>query len=186
MPAIFFDTETTGKYNFRGDFEDADQPDLVQLAFMVDDDEGNNLACNYFPVIPNKDVEAGAEAVHGKSRQWLEKYGVSIGHATSIFQVFYGRCNVAVAHNIKFDLAIMKRAYFMAGKDFFDHADPHCTMLGSSNLCKLPGRGRSYKWPKLDEAYRLLVNKGGFEHAHDALADVKACREIYYATRSQT
>ena len=54
-------------------------------------------------------------------------------------------------------------------------------MMASSFVLKLPGRfGNSYKWPKLSEAYETLVDEEGFEGAHDAMADVRACRAVYY------
>ncbi len=37
------------------------------------------------------------------------------------------------------------------------------------------------KWPKLQEAYKALVNSDGFTGAHSADADAKACLEILRA-----
>ena len=51
-------------------------------------------------------------------------------------------------------------------------------MLSSMPVLKLPGRYGNYKWPKLEEAYKFLVDPAGFEDAHDALVDVKACAAV--------
>ena len=59
-----------------------------------------------------------------------------------------------------------------------------CTMLNTVEIVKIPGR-KGYKWPKLDEAYRILVDPDGFEGAHDALADVKACRKVFYNLKKE-
>ena len=57
-------------------------------------------------------------------------------------------------------------------KEFF------CTMRAMTNVVKIPSP-RGYKWPKLSEAYRFLFNRD-LEGAHDAMADVRACAEIYF------
>jgi hypothetical protein len=50
---------------------------------------------------------------------------------------------------------------------------------------KLPNSRGGYKWPTLDEAYRVLVDPSGFKDAHDAMADTRACRGVYYALRAR-
>jgi hypothetical protein len=54
------------------------------------------------------------------------------------------------------------------------------------NICKLPSKyPGEYKWPRLIEAYRHAFGKD-FTGAHDALADVRACKEIYFWLKVQT
>lgn len=48
-----------------------------------------------------------------------------------------------------------------------------CTMRGSTDFCKLQGRGFSYKPPKLAELHRFLFNEW-FDGAHNAIVDVEA------------
>jgi len=50
-----------------------------------------------------------------------------------------------------------------------------CIMMASTNVCKLPGMYEDYKWPRLDEAYKIIV-KGdpariGGAQTHRALSD---------------
>jgi len=54
-----------------------------------------------------------------------------------------------------------------------------CTMKEMTPICKIPGRYDEFKWPRLTEAYRHAFG-GEFGNAHDALADVRACKEIYF------
>lgn len=85
-----------------------------------------------------------------------------------------------VAHNIQFDMNIMAAQFARIGHEFNTSEGIFCTMRASSVVLKLPGRHGQFKWPKLIEAYQSLVDEEGFEGAHDAFADVKACRSVYY------
>jgi len=50
-----------------------------------------------------------------------------------------------------------------------------CVMLASKDVCKIPGLYEDYKWPKLDEAYRIIVkgDPAGIKgvQSHRALSD---------------
>lgn len=48
-----------------------------------------------------------------------------------------------------------------------------------AGICKLPGQYGDWKWPKLTEAYQHAFGKT-FDGAHDALADVRACKDVYF------
>lgn len=51
---------------------------------------------------------------------------------------------------------------------------PFCLMLLSTNECKLPGYYQEYKWPRLEEAYDILVQNKDPElslNAHRAKSD---------------
>lgn len=51
-----------------------------------------------------------------------------------------------------------------------------CIMLEAMNICKIPGYN-GYKWPTLDEAYRILVDKP-LNQLHRALDDTNHACEI--------
>ncbi|MDR2866369.1 MAG: 3'-5' exonuclease [Methanomassiliicoccaceae archaeon] len=57
-----------------------------------------------------------------------------------------------------------------------------CIMMASKNVCRLPGLYDDYKYPKLEEAYRMIVkgdpaNIGG-KQAHRALSDAVMASHI--------
>jgi DNA polymerase III epsilon subunit-like protein len=56
-------------------------------------------------------------------------------------------------------------------------------MHAATPVCKIlhakPRHDQDYKWPKLSEAYRYFFGRA-LEGAHDALVDVKACRDVYF------
>ena len=55
-------------------------------------------------------------------------------------------------------------------------------MKESTDFCRLPGN-YGFKYPNLTELHRKLFKKA-FDDAHDALADVRACKAAYYELRT--
>jgi DNA polymerase-3 subunit epsilon len=60
-----------------------------------------------------------------------------------------------------------------------------CIMLASKNVCRLPGLYEEYKWPKLEEAYSIIVDgdPAGIngEQTHRALSDAVMASHILIA-----
>ena len=82
-----------------------------------------------------------------------------------------------------FDIRIMANTYLRSGFPIDSLQVPKriCTMQASTDVLKLPGKfAGKHKWPTLDEAYRHLVDPAGFDGAHDALVDTKACAEVLW------
>lgn len=184
MSVMFFDTETTGKYDFKAPHDAPQQPHLVQIAMILDDLEGNTIE-EYETIIRlgNVNIPISAQEIHGISTAIANAHGIDVKIALNKFDEFWQASNRIVAHNIEFDKKVMRTAYHRAGMEgLFGMTPTYCTMKHSTDLLKLPGR-YGYKWPKLDEAYRVLVDIEGFEGAHNALNDVRACRSVYYALR---
>ena len=190
MP-LFFDTETTGFPQDKLPLDDPVQPHMVQIAAILDDENGNTKAS--INIIINADcglVPERAYNIHKISEAIYKEFGVSYVVALASFISLVKCTDVIVAHNIAFDLKILKTAYARIDKlesftSRIQSKPQYCTMLGTIDIVKIPSaRGRGgYKWPKLDEAYRVLVNPAGFSGAHDALEDVKACREVFYSLK---
>ena len=185
MSILFFDTETTGLLKFKEEYTSENQPHLVQIACILDDLEGNTIE-EYETIIRTSDVNIPpcAAEIHGITTAIANKSGILPETALGVFKDFAHKANRIVAHNIDFDIKVMKTAFYRARiDDFFTVIPTYCTKEKSTDILKLPGRYNSYKWPTLDEAYRVLVDVKGFEGAHNALVDVHACRKVYYALR---
>ena len=192
MP-LFFDTETTGFPQDKLPLDHPGQPHIIQIAAILDDENCNIKAS--MNMIINADcgpVPEGAYNVHKISEEIYKKFGVSCLVALALFNNLVQRTDVIVAHNISFDLKLLKTAYARMGKlerftSDIQSKPQFCTMLATTDIVKIPSpRGRGgYKWPKLDEAYRVLVNPSGFAGAHDAFEDVKACREVFYSLKKE-
>jgi len=185
---LFFDTETTGLVKPNLPLDHPSQPHIVQVAAILSDDVGRELACFCTLISPtNWVIEAEAEAVHGISMSDCKRWGLPIEAGMAMLSQFVYRSSRFIAHNMDFDSKVVGSEYLRLGKSncpFIvppDGKDSYCTMKASTDVCKLPGRFRSgYKWPKLVEAHRHFFQED-FDGAHDALVDVRACKRVYFA-----
>lgn len=174
---LYADTETTGMWDFKAGVEDAKQPHLVQVAAILASEAGVESWKTYVKLPAGANIEPGAAKVHGITPAMLENEGMPLLDALSTLKSMMLVADCLVCHNVSFDEKVLKSAYFRA-KIPFQPLPTFCTMQATTKICKLPGK-YGYKWPTLDEAYRILVDPAGFEGAHDALADVKACRAVH-------
>lgn len=190
MNLLFFDTETTGFPQKKLPLNDERQPRLVQLAMIEDRDDELLLEYDTIVKVPDGfEVPEASCAVHGITTQRSLSEGCEPEKVCEDFFDAIDRCDLIIAHNYSFDVFISNIQFARLGLGKCLEAiklKPHfCTMIASMNICKLPGKYGSYKWPTLDEAYRILVDPAGFEGAHDALNDVRACRKVYYALKER-
>ena len=192
MKPLFLDTETTGFANKREGLDHHSQPYLIQLGLRLDD-EGKKVRAQVNLLLDHKDITIPAESsnVHGLFVSTVEDFGISPISAISTFHNLVEKADVIVAHNMAFDLKIIQIAYARLGKittftEKIQTKPIFCTMEATTEICKIPSpRGNGYKWPKLDEAYRTLVDPNGFDGAHDAMNDVNACRKVFYALKNE-
>lgn len=171
MIALFFDSETTGFGKAR----------LVQLGCIVQDTDTNRILSemNFMATTDGFQIPKQASDIHGITNDLADNYGIPMLSIDSLFAMMLMNSDIVVAHNINFDLTIIKHNLALSGKIIADKKQ-FCTMANTTNVLKLPGQfGGSYKWPKLQEAYTHYFGKQ-FDNAHDAMADVRACRDIYF------
>lgn len=186
---LFFDTETTGLPLFKEPATHPKQPDVIQLACILSDEETiyASLCCILNPSDINEDwsIHPMAAAAHGISEEIIRTTGIDTKSALDLFLALLDIADTLVCHNVTFDKKLIMGAMFKAGYGIDHHrkleeGNYYCTMTKSTDLCKIPKKnGYGYKWPKLMELYKFLFNEE-FEGAHDALADVKATRRCYY------
>lgn len=183
MITLFFDTETTGFK--REDFI----PEIVQIAAILQDTVTLRVLAEINLIVaPHNPIPKEATAIHGISTKLAVNYGLDQHQAQEIFYRLLQRCDMLVAHNLDFDLEMVElnwlETYLMAKEK-----EQFCTMNELTPIMKLPKTGKNhyhddkypdFKAPRLQEAYNHFFGKD-FEGAHDAMADVRACRDIYLA-----
>jgi len=188
MGILFFDTETTGKRLPKVPVSDDRQPNLVQLAAILTDDNLNEVSsvnCIVYPY--NWTISDEVAAIHGISQEKAERYGVGLTAAVRMFADLADNADRFAAHNEEFDTFIMRRAAHLAGgytEDFFAGKKVMCTMRAATPvvqiLHKAPRHAKDWKYPKLEECYRHFFNEE-LVGAHDALNDVRATIRVYRA-----
>lgn len=179
---LFFDTETTGKADFRAEPDAPHQPRLVQFAALLCEDNGDEVGLASLIIRPHQfTIPADASAIHGITTQKALDCGVHLESALDLFVSWSTAAKPIVAHNIQFDRWILLGEMMRSGaiKPEYIFHDGFCTMKAMTQMCKLPGNYGDYKWPKLIEAYRHCFGCD-FDKAHDALADVLACKKVYF------
>ena len=199
--AIFFDTETTGLPLFSEPSEHPDQPHIVQLAgCLVDLDTRTTLASLDVIIRPDGwEIPAEVSAIHGITTEMAMDLGVPEAQAVDMFLALWGN-RPRIAHNESFDARIVRIAIkrhldprntdlVIPLSDEWKAGQAECTARMSTPICALPptakmvaARRNNHKTPKLTEAYRHFFGEE-FENAHSALADVRACMDVYFAVK---
>jgi DNA polymerase III epsilon subunit-like protein len=177
---LFFDTETTGVN------KSSDR--VIQLAWLLATESGKELRRQNLLIKPSGfEIPTAAEKIHGISTAVASRFGVPLRQALLEFANDVENCQVLVAHNLSFDLGMLRPEFGREGIRWrLDEKSMICTMRISTNWCrlsKLDGRP-GYKWPKLDELHYRLFGKY-FENAHDALNDVVATRNCFFELKKQ-
>ncbi|MBP5360753.1 MAG: SEL1-like repeat protein [Bacteroidaceae bacterium] len=184
---IFFDTETTGvprDYNAPAS-NTRNWPRLVQLGWIVTDEEGNVLSQGNEIVKPEGFViPADAARVHGITTERAQREGKPLREVIEAFLKDAERAKCIVGHNISFDQKVVGAELYRLGiPDTISTAKSLCTMQTGTDYCKIPGY-YGYKWPKLQELYHKLFGCD-FEDAHDALADITATKKCFFEMRKR-
>ncbi len=176
MKTLVFDTETTGFPNKTVPLEHEIQPHLIQLAALLT--EGDEILSRFETIIHCPiEVPEGAFKVHGISKQKSWDKGVSLAAALASFDDLLIACERLAAHNMDFDLQMMRIAYARCEMHPNIEAVPKiCTMRTITPIMRRLGK----RWT-LDSSYRHLVDSAGFEGAHDASADTMACFKVLRA-----
>lgn len=129
----------------------------------------------YFPMEP---YNPPAIHVNGLTRDVIEKRRQQSGDAYPLYFIqdpdvpeFCRKSNLAVCHNTPFDARFLKIAH---GHEFHR---TFCTMRNFTHYCAIPHAHFGVKWPKLEEAVKIICQKDDFAF-HDSLADCYAVLEI--------
>lgn len=176
---LIFDTETTGKADFRAPPDAPHQPRLVQLGATLQDETGRELAALNLIVRPEGfEIPTEASNVHGITTAMALEVGLPLLHVIEPFQSLAKLCDAYVCHNADFDMLIIhieldRLLTMMPGRETI------CTMKRMTPVCQLPGKYDDFKWPNLQEAHVHCFQKE-FVGAHDAMADVRACRDVFF------
>lgn len=197
MIALFYDTETTGLPLFNEPSEDPRQPHIVQLAAcLVDTDTRKTIASMDVIVMPTAwEIPPDVAAIHGITTERAREVGISESLAVEMFIELWGG-RTRLAHNETFDARIIRIALMRHNArigrdpDQWKASPAECTQKLATPILKLPPTARMqavgrnhYKSANLREAYKFFTGKD-LVGAHNAMTDVQACMEVYFAIKS--
>lgn len=176
---LFFDTETTGLPDYNADLIDAKQPHVVQLALLLTDEQGREMFAFKAPIIPEAftiDEQGRAFEVHKITNDMARAYGITMKQALAMFRMCETKARLKIAHNYRFDGFLLKSAHARYGVEPLDPPiNKYCTMKAAEALKS----GGTLERATLAAFYKHCTGKD-HENAHDALADVRACKECFF------
>lgn len=95
------------------------------------------------------------------------------------FVATYNQADLLLCHNVAFDKSVLSAELIRYKIKVKGNIPSFCTKLEGEEICKLPSKiAGKFKWPTLQELYNHLFGKD-FDGAHDAGADIQACKECY-------
>ena len=188
MLLCFYDTETTGKPNWKEPSDSPTQPHLVELAAVLVDSETREIVDRLHHIIKPDGwiIEDDVIAIHGITNERAHAEGYPESFATVAFSNFHARAGKRIGHSEQFDARIMRIAHkrYLGAEmaDEFKAAPAECTCWLARPVCAIPNPGKrsGIKLPTLSEAYLSLTGKP-HDGAHGAMADTLACMEVYFA-----
>lgn len=180
MRIVVWDTETTGLPVLNGKL--AQQPYIIQFAGILGEVDSNGkyreLERKNILIKPPISIPFSSSQVHGIYDRDVAD-APPIGEKMDEIIKFLHSVDFVVGHNIEYDEQVLRyELERLWRKGEYMPIANICTMKGSTDYCKLTGRGFAYKPPKLSELHRFLFNEW-FEWAHDAMVDVEATQRSF-------
>lgn len=179
---LFFDTETTGlPKNWKAPVSDLNNwPRLVQLAYIIYDQNGNKISEGDHTIKPDGFIiPKESSNIHGITQEIAMEKGIALAGVLHEFQKLIEESELLIAHNMSFDEKIMGAEYLrLKGKDPIAPKKKICTMQRTTDFCAIQGP-YGYKWPKLSELHIKLFN-ADFQEAHNAAVDIQATARCFW------
>lgn len=173
-------------------------PRIIQYAWELFDETGKTIKQASYLIAPNGWTIPDKEYFVAKGHSEPEavkacKFWTDHGYETGINALIgepiekvltewvldYNQADLLLAHNLNFDKSVVSAELIRAKIKVKGNIPGFCTKEEGEDICKLPSQyPGKFKWPRLEELYRHLFKKD-FEGAHDAGADIQACKECY-------
>jgi DNA polymerase-3 subunit alpha len=199
---LFFDTETTGLIP-NGAMSIDQYPHIIQLSYILYDTQTDTTVetfNQYVRLAPKVVISDIITTLTGITREMCN-HGIPIVDCLRSFRNAYLKADLLVAHNMKFDLEMIRceiKRYIQplfstsstydiddvtAFMNMFKRNKPtYCTMLKSTELCdirKTPDSNYK-KYPKLSELFqKLYADESLPANLHNSMTDVLVCLRCY-------
>lgn len=169
MTSVILDIETTGLpsnrlYKYK-DIKSFESSRIVQLSYIITDFKELYKEYNY--IIKRDNFSINNSNLHNITNEISDNKGIEIKNVLNEFIENIEKCDKLYAHNLKFDLTIVKSEMYRIGINFPINIIGICTMKKNYNN----------KYMKLTELYYETFNKN-IEQDHNSLNDCKILYEI--------
>ena len=183
---MVFDVETTGlpPYNMNPDKPEtvnlALVPYITQLSFIMYDTETRlitHIFDEYIDIPDHVYISDEITNITGIDRDVLNAKGIPMFYAVSVFLQCLKHCDCLVAHNISFDIKMIRfemMRYAFCQTGVFENVVLYCTMKNSQSICQMRSTRGWIKPPKLSELYFHLFHET-VENLHNSIIDVLVC-----------
>jgi DNA polymerase III epsilon subunit-like protein len=183
---MFLDTETTGipeqksynKYYEPYLINYYDGARMIELGYLITDDNGNKIKEQSFLVKPNGFVIKNSH-IHGITTEHATESGLDIREILEIFHADLQTVDKLICHNINFDKHILLSECYREYRGEVDVVKKlktitqQCTMEMGKRVFKLD------KPPKLVYLYKKIFDMEPVQE-HRALSDVNLCCDCYF------
>lgn len=170
---IAWDTETTGLPRVRTpptlkNLHNYDMCRIVSLAAVKYSSRGRELA-SFHRIIKPDGYKVEATEIHGITHEYAEMHGTPFQEVFREFIEFIGPVDTLVAHNSKFDENVLLSETLRRGLTL-----PSLQFVCTNQMHK----EKMFSPIKLIDLYTNTFGEG-FDGAHDALNDARACGKVY-------
>jgi len=181
MFVLVFDTETSGLPTKGAPVSPEAWPYIVQFSFIFVDTETGKHEPHDFIIKGPFEIDEAAENVHGITKRRSDACGFDFKDVYEIFLLYLARAEFLVAHNIQFDLNMLKVECLRRGLPFETASLPvqYCTMKKNVDRCGLYGEKGFPKFPKLSELYVHFFDREP-KDLHNSLVDTYVCLRCFY------
>ena len=192
---LFFDTETTGLPNdWNAPSSDVTNwPRIVQISWIVSNVRGQIISKQNYIVKPEGfSIPTEVSQIHGITTERALEVGEKLNNILDHFLRDLQQASYVIGHNISFDKNVVEAEIYRKGGekhldeiviekyvDMLENKPTICTMLSSTNYCRIPRYDNGYKWPKLSELYEKLFYKELVD-AHDSSVDIQATFDCFW------
>lgn len=181
--ALILDIETTGFPDRKGlkhgqvpdyknltKYEDAR---IVQFTMMICNENFDEIEIDDF-IVKTDGFKIPNSHIHGITEQISIDDGYALTDVIAVFQKYLKQCSHIFAHNIDFDIPIIKSELYRIGfHDIIKEIDEKtllCTMKHTKNMVNIKNC-YGVKYPTLKELYKHVFNTD-MENAHNSKYDV--------------
>jgi len=178
---IAWDTETTGLPLIRTrptlkNIHKYDTCRIVSLAAVKFSSRGREVA-SFHRIIKPEGYTVGATEIHGITHDYAMAHGSPFREVFKEFIEFVGSVETLVAHNSRFDENVLMSETLRLGLELPSSVEYVCTHQMHKEKMFSP--------VKLIDLYTTIFGEG-FDGAHDALNDARACGKVYPHLKEHT